>query len=291
MFYEPPVYRPPSEASSLILQITIGCSHNGCTFCSMYKGKSFRIKSWEEIQKDILECGKQPEGIRRIFLADGNALAINTDILVKTLILLYKTFPDLKRVGIYAGPRDILSKPESDLEKLKAAGLSICYLGIESGSDIILKSINKGVNSNQMIEAGKKIMNGNLKLSATIILGLGGHNLWEEHAVKTASVVSAINPTYLGALTLMLEPSAPLYKKVKSGKFKMLDSDSILKELKLLLENVQLKNCIFRSNHASNYLPLGGTLNRDREKLINTINNALERPTNSYLRPEFLRRL
>jgi len=291
MKYDVPVFRPPSEASSLILQITLGCSHNGCTFCGMYKGKRFRVKSWEEIESDILDCGHHPKGITRIFLADGDALAVDTGILLKTLNLLYATFPDLERVGIYAGPKDILAKSENELIELGKAGLKIFYLGIESGSDTILKAVNKGVNSEQMVKAGQKVMDAGLQLSATIILGLGGQNLWEEHARETAKVVSAINPTYLGALTLMVVPNTPLYKKVQRNEFNLLDSTGILKELKLLLENVSLSGCIFRSNHASNYLPLRGTLNQDRDKLVELINTALEKPHKVPLRPEFSRGL
>lgn len=291
MIYDPPVFRPPSEASSLILQITLGCSHNGCTFCGMYKGKRFRIKSWKEIKTDILSCARQPAGITRVFLADGNALAVDTETLLKTLNLLYSTFPDLQRVGIYAGPKDIINKSEDELIALKKAGLKIVYWGIESGSNTVLKNVNKGVNNQQMIEAGQKIMKAGLQLSATIILGLGGQNLWEEHALETAKVVSAINPTYLAALTLMVVPNTPLHRQVQRKEFKVPDSKGILKELKLLLENVNLSGCIFRSNHASNYLPLRGTLNRDRDKLVELIKTALEKPEKIPLRPEFARGL
>lgn len=291
MKYDMPVFRPPSEASSLILQITLGCSHNGCTFCGMYKGKRFRIKSWDEIEGDILDCARNFRGIKRIFLADGDALAVDTGTLLKTLNLLYKTFPGLERVGIYSGPKDILAKSQDELVELGKAGLKIFYLGIESGSDNILKAVNKGVNSEQMIKAGQKIMDTGLKLSTTIILGLGGRSMWEEHAVETAKVASAINPTYLGALTLMVVPNTPLYKKVQRNEFKLLDSQGILKELKLMLENVNLSRCIFRSNHASNYLPLRGTLNQDRDKLVQIITTALQDPEKVPLRPEFFRGL
>ncbi|MTI82472.1 MAG: B12-binding domain-containing radical SAM protein [Firmicutes bacterium] len=291
MNYDMPVYRPPSEASSLILQVTLGCSHNGCTFCGMYKGKQFHIKSWQEIKTEIETCGRQPYGINRVFLADGDALAVDTGTLLKTLNLLYKTFPNLERVGIYAGPKDIHAKSKDELVELGKAGLKIFYLGIESGSDKILKAVNKGVNSEQMIKAGKKIMDSGLQLSATIILGLGGKELWQEHARETAAVVSAVNPTYLGALTLMVVPDTPLYKKVQRGDFEVPNSSEILKEIKLLLANVNLSNCTFRSNHASNYLPLRGILNQDRDKLVKLIENALEQPDKVPLRPEYFRGL
>lgn len=291
MNYDPPVYRPPSEASSLILQVTLGCAHNGCTFCGMYKGKKFRAKSWAEIEADILECTRIAGVVRRVFLADGDALVLETTTLLQTLDLLYKTFPKLERVGIYAGPKDILAKSKEELKALGAAGLKIFYLGIESGSDTILKAINKGVTSGQMIQAGQKIVDTGLQLSATIISGLGGQALWEEHALETAQIVSAINPTFLGALTLMIVPGTPLDKKIKQGEFKLLDTKGVLNELKLLLENANLHNCIFRSNHASNYLPLRGILNQDRKHLLQVISTALNDPIQVPLRPEYLRGL
>lgn len=291
MVYSTPLYRPPSEASSLILQITHGCSHNGCTFCGMYKEKKFYIKSFKEIKNHIDELANDPRIIKRIFLADGNALAVDTDTLVKTLNYIKEKFPNFERISIYAGPKDVLGKTDEELKTLGENGLELYYLGIESGSDKILKMVNKGVTAKEMIEAGQKIMNNDLKLSATIILGLGGKELMKEHAIETAKVTNKINPTYLGALTLMIDPRSSLHKKIENGEFEPLDSEEILQELEILLENFELENTIFRSNHASNYLPLKGTLNKDRDKLLSMIRSALKNPKKAGLRPDHLRGL
>ena len=191
MLYDEPVFRPPSEASSLILQVTIGCSHNACTFCDMYKGKHFRIKEWEAIQKDIEEASQYAIHTKRIFLADGNALSMPTEIIFHLLNLLYTTFPQLQRVTAYAGPKDILNKNFDELKQLRKAGLTILYMGIESGHDPILQSVHKGVSSQEMQEAGQKALETGFALSVTIINGLGGKEKSQEHAVDTAKLLSA----------------------------------------------------------------------------------------------------
>lgn len=291
MRYHNPVFRPPSEASSLILQVSLGCAHNACTFCGMYKGKKFTIRGWDEIERDIDSVAGEMAYIRRVFLADGDALALDTELLLKVLNKLYQTFPRLERTGIYAGPKDILKKSAEELAKLRQAGLKIMYLGLETGSEKLLRAINKGVDASEMIAAGQKAMVAGFELSVTVITGLGGQEHWREHAEDTAHVVSAINPTYLGALTLMVEPGTRLHHQVQSGEFKLLTAGQTLQELKLMLENVNLSNCVFRSNHASNYLPLRGTLNQDREKLVLLLEQALTEPGKASLRPEYLRGL
>ena len=289
MRYDPPVYRPPSEASSLILQISLGCSHNACTFCGMYKGKKYRIKSWPEIESDILSAKQIYPEANRIFLGDGNALAVENSILLKIIKKLYCEFPNLERIGIYAGPKDILLKQPEALKELGESGLGIVYLGLESGSDRVLNMVRKGVSATHMVEAGRKVLDAGLALSVTVIIGLGGAELSEEHAAETASAVSAINPTYLGALTLMAIEDTPLYKKIRLGEFKLLTPAQGLREIKLILEKVSLSNCIFRSNHASNYLPLKGILNRDKAALISLLERSLSEP--GLLRPEYMRGL
>lgn len=209
MRYDPPVFRPPSEASSLILQVSLGCSHNACAFCGMYKGKKFRVKSWPEIEADILAAKKEFPVAARVFLADGNALALDSGLLIKTVKKLYSEFPCLERVGIYAGPKDILSKQPQELAELREAGLGILYFGLESGSDRVLGRVGKGVSSAQMVEAGRKVLDAGLALSVTVIIGLGGTELSEEHALETAAAAGAIDPTYLGALTLMVPENSP----------------------------------------------------------------------------------
>lgn len=289
MRYDPPVFRPPSEAASLILQVALGCSHNACTFCGMYKGKKFRVKSWPEIEADIQSAKQAFPGATRVFLADGNALSLENSVLINILKQLYSEFTYLERVGIYAGPKDILSKKTEELKELKDCGLGILYLGLESGSDRVLRMVKKGVSAAQMVEAGRKVLAAALPLSVTVIIGLGGPELSEEHAAETAAAVSAINPTFLSALTLMITEDAPIFEKVRRGEFKLLTPVQGLKEIKMLLEKVSLNNCVFRSNHASNYLPLKGTLNQDKAALISLLDQALADP--GLLRPEFMRGL
>lgn len=291
MHLEPPVFRPPSEAYSLILQLTIGCRHNACTFCGMYRGKKFRIKSWEEIKKDIDGCAQQMLGIRKVFLADGDALAAPTSLIQKTAFYIQKQFSGLERISMYAGPKDILNKSLDELMEIRSAGVSLLYMGVESGSDEILKSVCKGVDSREMIEAGQKALQAGFELSVTIINGLGGTDNWQTHARQTGQVLSAIDPTYLGALTLMVVPNTPLYKKVQQGTFQLPDTRGIFMELKCLMENLDLTNCIFRTNHASNYLPLRGVLNKDKDDIIAILERAINRPDTVSLRPEHRRGL
>ncbi|MCG9967836.1 radical SAM protein [Pelotomaculum terephthalicicum JT] len=286
----PPVYRPPSEAASLIFQVTLGCSHNACSFCVSYKGKRFRVKTWEEIEADI-DAAKVPyRNITRVFLADGNAMVAETGLLLKVLEKLYRDFPYLERVGIYARASDFLSKTPEDLKKLREAGITLAYLGLESGSDHILnKMIHKGSTAAEIIEGGRKAMEAGLPLSVTVIIGVGGPELSEEHARATAEAASAINPAYLSALTMLIPENSFMDRKVKKGEFKLLTPEQSLQELRVMLENMTLTNCVFRSNHASNYLPLKGVLNQDKEKLVALIQKALAHP--ELLRPEFLRAL
>ncbi|MCL6638238.1 MAG: radical SAM protein [Firmicutes bacterium] len=289
MRYVPPVFRPPSEADSLILQVTLGCSHNACTFCGSYKGKRFRVKDWPEIEAHIDEAKQYVPDTRRIFLADGNALVHSQEVLLKILNKLYRDFPSLERVGIYASPKDVLNKSREELAGLKAAGLGIVYLGLESGHDQILADIKKGATASQMIEAAKAVTGAGIKLSVTIIIGIGGPERSGDHARATASVLNAMKPDYIGALTLMVVKGTPLYKKMERGEFTILSPREMLQELRVLIENLSIEGCVFRSNHASNYLPLKGTLNRDKAGLLSLIDTALA--NEGLLRPEFMRGL
>ena len=291
MIYEEPVYRPPSEAYSLILQVTIGCKHNACSFCGMYREKTFRIRSWEEIKADIDYCKDNYLHVNRIFLADGDALAMETKQIVRILDYLYKVFPSLERISMYAGPKDLLGKSPEELKEIHDHGVQILYMGIESGSDIILKQIHKGVTSEQMIEAGKKALVAGFDLSATLILGLGSTEMSQEHAIESARVASAINPSYLALLTLMVMENTPLYRKIQSKEFKLLTAEQSLAELKMIIENLELNNCVFRCNHASNYLPVKGILNQDKDKLVQMMDSVLKNPDQIKLKPEFLRGL
>ena len=274
--YEGVVYRPPSEAHSLIVQVTIGCSHNGCSFCGMYKEKKFRIRDLKDIMED-LEKAKLAYGIiKKVFLADGDALVLQTSKLKSILSKIRELFPSCERVGIYATPSDILRKSIEELRELKDFGIGIVYLGVESGSNEILKSINKGVTAEDMIMAGCKVKESGIKLSTTLISGIGGRLKSTEHAIESAKLISAINPDYLGFLTLMLESGTPLYEDEQKGIFHVLTPQQIIYEIREFLQNVKVTNCIFRSNHASNYIALSGTLPGDKNGLLENIDLALK---------------
>lgn len=275
MRYEGTVYRPPSEAYSLIIQATIGCAHNKCTFCSMYKSKNFRIRSLEEIYQDLYMARNNYKTVKRIFLADGDALAIKTDDLKNILLKIGEIFPECERVGVYGAPKDIIRKSIDELKELKKFGLGIIYLGVESGSEVILKDIKKGAAREEIVEAGRRVKESGIKLSVTLISGIGGQNLWKEHALESADVISKIDPDYLGLLTLMVEDDTELKRKVESGEFKLLSPKEVMLETKLLLENIHVSDCLFRSNHASNYVPLGGTLPKEKDEIIKTIDYVL----------------
>ena len=220
--YDMPLYRPPSEARSLILQLTLGCSHNQCTFCYMYKTKKYREKTMEEIIEHIRKAKDYHPMADRIFLADGNVLAMETSKLKTIINILFKEFYYLERVSAYAGPKDILAKSDAELIELREAGLEMLYLGVESGSNQVLKDIKKGVSAEEMIAAGQKAIKAGFTLSCMIISGMGGQSLWQEHGIESAKVISAINPKYFAILTLLVEDASPLAKKVQNGEFLLL---------------------------------------------------------------------
>ncbi|ERT59182.1 radical SAM protein [Megasphaera vaginalis (ex Srinivasan et al. 2021)] len=263
------VFRPPSEARSFILRVTIGCSHNTCRFCAMYKNSAFRIRPLEEIDGIIERGAAALPFIRRVFLADGDALVLPTKSLLHILEKCYASFPSLTRVGAYATPADLNRKTPEELEALRKAGLQILYMGIESGDDGVLTAVDKGTTGAETIAAGKKALAAGMKLSAMILLGLGGKERTTEHALHTAAVISAINPTMLSALTLIIPDNVPLYGDVQNGTFTPLTARGFLKELEMILQHTEMKNpCIFRSNHVSNLYPVGGTLPMDKEKML-----------------------
>lgn len=282
MQYSHPLWRPPSEAYSLILQVTLGCSHNKCTFCSSYRSKTYREKTIEEINEHIEAGIKCYPSARRIFLADGNAISMDTEKLLYILRTLYAKFPELERVSSYASPTDFIKKSDEELKQIRDAGLSLLYVGVESGSAQILKKIKKGVNPEKMIEGCKKAMENGFKLSCTLILGLGGKELSREHALESARVISAIDPQYLGILTLMLERLSEMKEEIETGKMELLNPLEIFQELRLMISSFELTNCVFRTNHASNYLPLQGTLSRDKDKLSTVLDSIIS----SNLSPE-----
>lgn len=283
MRYEGSVYRPPSEASSLIVQATIGCSHNRCRFCTMYKDKQFRIRPVEEILEDLSWAAKSYGGaIEKVFLADGDALIMKTADLLSVFSKCRQLFPRLKRIGIYGSPQSILRKSEEDLTVLKAAGLGIVYLGIESGSDRILTWMEKGVTSEVMIEAGRKVKASGITLSAMVILGLGGSAFSAEHARESARVCNAIQPDYLSLLTLMLEEGSGITPMIRSGEFAELGPREALTELREMMADLELYGTEIRSNHASNYVSINGRLPEDKVRILQDIDRCLSDKNMQY---------
>ncbi len=289
MKYEGIVYRPPSEAYSLIVQVTIGCSQNHCAFCSMYKTKQFRIRSTDEIIDDFMEAREMYPKIEKIFLADGDALICPVQDLEMILKLIRKKFPECRQVTCYASPKSILLKKTDELKRLCQLGLSMVYMGLESGSDKVLEYMKKGADSKEMIKAAEKIHNAGIRLSVTAISGLGGKKWWKEHAVETGKVLSEMKPEYAGLLTLMIEEGVPLEQEIKSGRFQLMNPYEILIKTREMLEHMDCPGCIFRSNHASNYISLRGTLNKDKEKLIKQLDQAVS--GSAHLKSEWMRML
>lgn len=289
MRYLPPVYRPPSEANSLILQITYGCSHNQCTFCAMYKDKPFKIRPLVDVKADIaklISTGYQP---KRIFLADGDALIMPYTQLCELLILLKASFDKCERISTYASPKSLLLKTPEELQHLKALGLDLLYVGVESGSDTVLTAVQKGCSADDMLLALKKAKSAGFSLSTMIISGLGGQTHWQSHAIESAKLLSKAQPDYISLLTLMLEPGTPLSHAQRRGDFKTLTAIGVLEETRLFLEHLDVSQGVFRSNHASNYLNLAGDLPKDKEVLMQKLQTFLEQ--GGHLKPEALRGL
>lgn len=271
------LYRPPGEWKSYLLQCTIGCSNNQCTFCGMYKEKKFRIRPTQEILEDIdMARAYYGPGLQRVFLMDGDAIIIKTEDLLRILRKLYDTFPALEKVTLYAGPRSTLSKTPEELKALHDAGLSRAYLGVESGSDAVLKFIHKGVNAQQMLQAGQRLVEAGIDLWVTIILGITGEGGdWREHILSTAQIINQMKPRHLSAMTFAPAKGTPLGDDVLAGRFKVYGPDHILEECRLLIEHLDVDPLHFTSNHASNYLPLKGSLPEDKEKFLSMIDQAL----------------
>ncbi|HBJ1650586.1 radical SAM protein [Clostridium botulinum] len=287
--YDYPLYRPPSESNSLIIQATLGCSHNKCSFCNMYKSKIFTIKSLEEIKKEIDYFRTIYKYVEKIFLADGDALIIPIGDLKSILEYIKNVFPECTRVTMYGSPKSILLKSIQELEELKKLGLYMIYMGIESGDDEVLLDINKGVSSKELIKATQKVKKSKITLSVTVIAGIGGKEKSINHAINTGKIISEIEPDYLGVLTLMLEKGTDLYNKILNKEFNVLNDKDILDEIKLLIENIGVSNhVIFRCNHASNYISLKGTFPIDKQRLLNEI---LYYQNTNNLKQEVFRRL
>lgn len=276
MRYEGSIYRPPSEAYSLILQVTIGCAHNKCTFCSMFKDKQFRVRKLEEVLEDLDSARRQYRQVEKIFLADGDALVLQNKDLLVVLNHIAKNFPECGRVGIYGSPQDVLRKSHEELVELRDNGIGIIYIGAESGSDKVLKDIIKGATREELIKSVQMIEAAGIKASVTFISGLAGTTGWEEHAIESGKMISEMEPSYASLLTLITEPGAQMHKDIKEGTFKTLSPVDVVKETALLLEHVNVsKKCVFRSNHASNYVSLRGDLPQDKEKMLHQLKEAM----------------
>lgn len=272
------IYRPPGEWRSYLLQCTVGCSHNKCTFCAMYKEKKFRVRPLEEILEDIdMALDYYGPGVERVFLMDGDAIVMKTDQLLRILEKLYHNFPKLQKVTTYAGPMSTLSKSVDELRQLRQAGLTRAYLGVESGSDAVLKAINKGCTARQMLRAGQNLVEAGIDLWAIIILGLAGQDGdREEHVLSSARIINEMKPRHLSAMTFAPAKGTQLGEDVLAGRFRVCTSDQVLDECRLLLENLNVDPLHFTSNHASNYLPLKGGLPEDRNKFLSLIEQALK---------------
>jgi len=289
MHYEGLIIRPPSEAFSILLQVTVGCSHNKCTFCGAYKNKRFTIKDNETILHDIKFASKYMRNQDRVFLMDGDPLIIPQKRLIWILDKINEYLPWVRRIGIYANAKSIKMKTLKDLEELRKRKLGIVYLGVESGDDVVLKNVRKGVSSKTILEMGKKVMEAGIKLSVTVLLGIGGRERSLIHARKTGEILTEMDPDYVGALTLMLIPGTPLHDDYIHGRFELPSQEELLLELREMIYYTDLSKGMFFSNHASNYLPLKIRYPHGKEEALRTIDKALQGEI--PLRPEWMRAL
>ena len=291
MKYEGTIYRPPSEADSLILQVTIGCSHNKCTFCGSFKDKKFRVRSLDEIKEDVNEAKQYARYIKKVFLADGDALIIPQKTLLPVVELVKDAFPKLERIGVYGNTKSILKKSIEELKALKDLGVGIVYLGVESGDQVVLDRVSKGTLLDKTAEAAKRVKDAGILLSVTVLLGLGGVERSRIHAEETGKFLSRIKPDYAGALSVIVVPGTVLARQVEEGTFVVPDPYMLLEELYIMIENINVERMYFASNHASNYLPVKAWLPDEKEKTLKAIEHVLARRDPSMLRPEFMRAL
>ena len=287
--YDAPLYRPPSEARSLIFQVTLGCSFNECSFCDMYRSKQYSERPWEEVKMEIDMMAKQMPNTTRVFLADGDALNLDAEYMVKIVKYIYEKFPNLERISCYAMPMNLLKKTPEELKLMHDAGLDMLYLGIESGSDIVLKKVTKGATSKTIIKSVKKAKDAGFVMSCMVILGLGGRKYSKEHVEGTAEVISACSPQYVGALTLYLENGIKEeFLQKYDGEFVRLNDDEALEELEGLLSGIETKEeIVFRANHGSNAYTIKGTFPQDKQKMLDQIRWLKEHP--EVVRPQGLR--
>ncbi len=288
--YSMPLFRPPSEAKSFILQATIGCSHNECTYCAMYRRETqkFRIRPMDEI-KAIIDEASESYDFDRVFIADGNALVIPQKRLVEIMEYLNKRCPHVERINMYANIGDILRKGVENLKALRQLGLQMVYIGFESGDEVVLKRIKKGANYEQTVRACKMLKEAEIKNSAMVLLGIGGVDRSLEHAEATGRLLTDTDPEYVGALSLQIRPGAPIHQEWLEGRFELPDKFQTIKELEVIVENTNLTNGYFFSNHISNYLPIKAKFPEDKERVLQEIRNVLKNRDESVLRPDYYR--
>ena len=274
MRYAGPVYRPPSEADSYLLQVTYGCSHNECTYCAMYRHKTFSARPMPEVLADVEEAGRRFPDTRRVFLLDGDAMTLSTAKLVPILEALSAAFPDLQRVGSYVNAVSVLKKSDDDLRRLRDLKLGIGYLGLETGDPLTAERIVKGATIEEQVGAVRRAQAAGIKMSVMVLLGMGGRDRSRQHAEATADALSAMDPRYVSCLCVTPVEGAPLFEQVRRGEFEPISPEETLEELRTLVDRMRLSGSVFRSNHASNYLPLGGRLPADRERLLAAIDAA-----------------
>lgn len=291
MRYEGDIIRPPSEAHSLLLQVTVGCSHNRCTFCPSFKRKRFRIRSLDEIREDLADASRRFRWVDRVFLCDGDALIIPQRRLTGILDAIRVHLPGVRRIGTYANAKSIRKKSVGELRELKERGLGIVYLGIESGNEAILAKIRKGTTADRIVEAARRVKEAGITLSVTVLLGIGGVAMSREHARDTARILTDVDPDFTGVLTVMIVPGTPLYEEARAGSFVLPGTFDLLEELGVIVSESRFTDCFFTANHASNYLPIRARLPRDREEVLRLIGDVLRRRDATVLRPESMRGL
>ncbi|WP_461640076.1 radical SAM protein [Labilibaculum euxinus] len=289
--YHEPLFRPPSEAHSLIIQVTLGCAWNKCAFCEMYSSKQFQARKEEDIFADIQSMSPYSNHYRKVFLADGNAMVLSFDKLSRILDQLNTTFPRLTRVSAYAIPKDIEAKTDKELQILAEKGLKLLYVGIESGDDELLKAIDKGENFESTSHALQRARKAGIKLSVMILNGLGGKTFSQQHALNSAKLINKIQPEFLSTLVLSYPYGEDHFMKKFKGDFIPLNTIELIAEMKVFIGNLELSKSIFRSDHASNYLILRGNFPRDKQEMLNRIDGVLNDPANAQLRPEWMRGL
>ena len=284
------MFRPPCEASSLIVQVTLGCPHNRCVFCGMYKMKKYRVRDPEEVKADLRRARLIYRHVESIFLADGNTIAMNSEKLADIISYARDLFPEAERVSSYGGARFLKGKPVEALRRVREAGLDIIYFGLESGDDEILGRMDKGVDSAGMIEAARRVKEAGIDLSVYILLGLGGEDLWRQHAENTARVLNAMQPQFIRPRTLALLPGIPLYEEAREGRFREASGETIMRELQVMLSSLEIADAWFLSDHISNYVPVYGHLPEDQATMLATVEMALGDP-GEYLAPRHLTHL